>query len=130
MFSLFKNNKWENSLSEIEKKFGITLKDLPEPSTIEKIFQIYIKDYGLSQDAATALLLRLFVLNYLGAAVIMKDGGEKIDPQKYLGVLELLNGSVDFSEKATDHVKLESVTSKLNMTIESFLEKIGIKRGI
>ena len=59
----------------------------------------------------------------------MKDAGEIINPQDYLGVLELLNASVEYSEKAKDHVKLESVTSKLNVTIESFLGKIGIKRG-
>jgi hypothetical protein len=129
MFNLFKNSKWSNSLLEIKIKFGMTLEDLPEPSTIEKIFNIYIKDYDLSQDAATALLLRLFVLNYLGAAVIMKDDNKIIDPQKYIGLLELLNESIDYSEKARDHAKLESVTSKLNITIESFLEKIGIKRG-
>jgi hypothetical protein len=129
MFNLFKNSKWSNSLLEIKIKFGMTLEDLPEPSTIEKIFNIYIKDYDLSQDAATALLLRLFVLNYLGAAVIMKDDNKIIDPQKYIGLLELLNESIDYSEKANDHAKLESVTSKLNITIESFLEKIGIKRG-
>ncbi len=129
MFNIFKNEKWENSLSEIKNRFGLTLNDLPEPSTIEKIFNIYIKDYKLSKNASTALLLRLFVLNILGAAVIMKEGGEKIDPQKYISVLKLLNASVDFSEKAEDHNKLESVTSKLNMTIENFLEKVGIKRG-
>jgi hypothetical protein len=129
MFNLFKNNKWSNSLLEIKTKYGITLKDLPDPSTIENIFNIYIKDYALSQDAATSFLLRLFVLNFLGAAVIMKDAGEAIDPKEYLGLLELLNASVDYSEKAKDHVKLESVTSKLNVKIESFMEKIGIKRG-
>jgi hypothetical protein len=129
MFNIFKNDKWENSLSEIKNRFGLSLNDLPEPSTIEKIFNIYIKDYGLSKNAATALLLRLFVLNILGAAVIMKEGGEKIDPQNYLSVIKLLNASIDFSEKAEDHKNLEAVTSKLNMTIENFLEKIGIKRG-
>ena len=59
----------------------------------------------------------------------MKEGGEKIDPQNYLSVIKLLNASIDFSEKAEDHKNLEAVTSKLNMTIENFLEKIGIKRG-
>jgi hypothetical protein len=129
MFNIFKNDKWENSLSEIKNRFGLTLKDLPEPSTIEKIFNIYIKDYALSKNAATSLLLRLFVLNVLGAAVIMKEGGKEIDPQDFLSVIELLNASVDFSEMAEDHKNLEVVTSKLNITIESFLEKIGIKRG-
>lgn len=129
MFNFFRKSKWEVSLAEIKTRVGLTLKDLPDPSTIENIFSIYIRDYDLSQDAATAFLLRLFVLNYLGAAVIMKDAGETIDPQNYVFLLELLNDSVDLSENAEDHVQLETVTSNLNVTIESFFGKIGIKRG-
>ena len=129
MFSIFKKSKWERSLQFISAKFGLTLRDLPDSSTIEGIFHEYIKTHDLSQEAATALLLRLFVLNFLAAGSIMKDAGENIHPKDYLFLLDLINLSVDLSETARDHVKLESVTSKLNMTIEMFLEKIGIKKG-
>jgi len=129
MLNLFKKNKWNQSLSEIQSIFGLTLKDLPEPSTIEKIFKTYIQDYELSQEAATALLIRLFVLNFLGAGVIMKNANEEVDPQSYVFLLELVNVSAEYSERAKDHQKLETVTSKLNITIESLFEQIGIHRG-
>jgi len=129
MFNLFKNNHWDVSISTIKSKFGISLSDLPEPSSIKEIFNIYANVYELSKESSTALLLRLFSLNYLGAAIIMKQGGEEVDARKYLFVVELMDESVNLSEKAVDHIKLERVTSKLNITIEDLLEKLGIKRG-
>jgi hypothetical protein len=68
-------------------------------------------------------------MNFLAAFKLMRDGGEDTPPEKLVWLTSVADRSVDWSERATDHVVLEQLTSQLNMNIQRFFESFGIHRG-
>ena len=111
------------------KKNGIVNNDILRAKTDIDNFERMSAEATLSAEAQTALLYRLVVMNYLAAASIMRNSGEIIDPSRLLWLTELADASVDWSEKANDHVTLEELTSPLNMNIFRFFEFLGIHYG-
>ena len=47
-------------------------------------------------------------------------------PESLIWLTDLLDRSVDWSEKAIDQITLERLTSPLNMNIKNFLQSFGI----
>jgi hypothetical protein len=68
-------------------------------------------------------------MNFLAVSKIMRDGSEKIDIDNLIWIPEVLNRSIDYSERAKDHILLESISSNLNQNIERFLASFNINRG-
>lgn len=68
-------------------------------------------------------------MNYLAVSKLMSDSGKDTLPEDLLWLTSLLDRSVDWSERAREHLELESMTSQLNMNIQSFLESFGIHQG-
>lgn len=46
-----------------------------------------------------------------------------------LSIPDVLNRSIDYAEKASDYIHLETMSGHLNQNIESFLVSFGINRG-
>ena len=59
----------------------------------------------------------------------MRDDGQDFDPSDLVWLTEVLASSIDWSEKAQDHVALEQLTSQLNMNILRFFDSFGIHHG-
>ena len=130
MFGLFsKNSGLKQAESNLKTEFGLTLDKTPHKESIVDIFERMSKEGQLSPEAQTSLLYRLVIMNYLGACKIMRDSGENIDPSDLIWLTQISDGSVVWSERASDHVLLEALTSQLNMNILRFFESFGIHRG-
>lgn len=130
MFGFFgKKGGLRIATSNLKKQYGLTLDKTPNKRSIIDNFERMSAEATLSAEAQTALLYRLVVMNYLAAASIMRNSGEIIDPSRLLWLTELADASVDWSEKANDHVTLEELTSPLNMNIFRFFEFLGIHYG-
>lgn len=130
MFGLFgKNSGIKLAESNLKREFGLTLDKTPDKNSIVENFERMSSQGKLSQDAETALLYRLVIMNYLGACKIMRDNGQNFDPSDLVWLTEVSDRSIDWSEKAQDHVVLEQLTSQLNMNILRFFESFGIHRG-
>lgn len=130
MFGLFgKNSGLKQAESNLKSEFGLTLEKTPHKESIVQNFERMSKEGQLSPEAQTALLYRLVIMNYLGACKIMRDNGQHTDPSDLIWLTQLSDRSVDWSERASDHVMLEASTSQLNMNILRFFESFGIRRG-
>ena len=128
-FNFGKKDDLANAESSLIEETGLSLDKIPNKEPVIELFETMSKQGNLSSEAQTSLLYRLVVFNYLGAAKLMRDKGENTPPDKLIWLTDVLNKSVDWSEKAQDHVTLEQLTSQLNMNIERFLESFGIRRG-
>ena len=116
-----------SSLALAESAFceesGMNIDKMPEGSSLRERF--YSLGEGLSLEAQISLLYRLVVLNYLVAIKIMKENGQQPDDLYWLS--EMVNRSVDYSEKANDHYELEQITSNINMNIKKYFEYFGVR---
>jgi hypothetical protein len=128
-FNFGKNDDLTNAESHLIKETGLSLDKIPNKEQVIELFESMSEQGNLSSEAQTSLLYRLVVFNYLGAAKLMRDDGKNTPPDKLIWLTDVLNKSVDWSEKAQDHVTLEQLSSQLNMNIERFLESFGIRRG-
>lgn len=132
MFGFGRKNKGLSKAKEnLKNDYGLLLSRAPDEKSIVATFADMISraDKELSDDAQTALLYRLYCLNFLAVSKIMRDGGEKIDVEDLMWIPNVLNRSVDYSENAPDHVLLETITSPLNQNLEKYLASFGIARG-
>ncbi|WP_046061071.1 hypothetical protein [Methylotuvimicrobium alcaliphilum] len=130
MFGLFgKGSGIKQAEANLKSEFGLTLDKTPHKESIVENFERMSKEGQLSPEAQTALLYRLVIMNYLGACKIMRDNGKNTDPSDLVWLTQLSGGSIDWSERARDHVALEALTSQLNMNIFRFFESFGIHRG-
>lgn len=119
----------DGAAKQLKAEFGITLDRLPEPRSVREIFDAINEAAALSEQARIALLYRLVLMNYLGALSIMRDQGQAVSPMQVAELLPLSDRSVDWSELAPDHVRLEMATSTLNQSIERLLASLGVHRG-
>lgn len=132
MFGFGRKNKGLSKAKEnLKNDYGLLLSRAPDEKSIVTTFSDMVSraDKELSDDAQTALLYRLYCLNFLAVSKIMRDGGEKIDVEDLMWIPNVLNRSVDYSENAPDHVLLETITSPLNQNLEKYLASFGIARG-
>ncbi|HBR5699228.1 TPA: hypothetical protein L9060_003844 [Klebsiella pneumoniae] len=126
-----KKNGLEKAKENFKKDFGFSISNAPDEGVMLKTFSNMIALAGgaLSNDAQTALLYRLYCMNFLAAATIMREGGEKIDINNLIWIPDFLNRSIDYSERAKDHILLESISGNLNRSIEIYLASFNINRG-
>lgn len=130
MFGLFgKSSGLKQAESNLKTEFGLTLDKTPHKESIVENFERMSKEGQLSIEAQTALLYRLVIMNYLAVCKIMRDNGDNTDPSDLIWLTQLSDGSIDWSERAHDHVVLEALTSQLNMNILRFFESFGVHRG-
>lgn len=127
MFGFGKSNDLKQAELNLKNDIGLTLDKTPQKQSIVESFERMSK--GLSNEAQTALLYRLIIINYLLACKIMRDDGINTDSSNLIWLTQLSDRSIDWSERASDHVKLEAVTSQLNMNILRFFESFGFNRG-
>ena len=127
MFGIGKKNGLAAAKAQLHNECGIRLSGIPDKRPVVDLFTSM--GAGLSHEARVALLYRLVAMNFLGACKLMRDGGQDTPAEKLLWLTTLLDKSVDWSERAHDHVALESITSQLNMNIQRFMSSFGIHRG-
>ena len=128
---LRKKSGLEKAKENLKNDFGLSISRAPDEESILKAFSNMVSLAGgkLSDDAQTALLYRVYCMNFLAVSKIMRDGGEKIDIDNLIWIPEVLNRSIDYSERAKDHILLESISSNLNQNIEMFFALFNINRG-
>ncbi|MFI8609315.1 hypothetical protein ACIGFL_13470 [Pseudomonas sp. NPDC077649] len=119
----------EYAAAQLKKEFDISLDAIPDRTPVDELFGDMSRQAILSQSAQVALLYRLVAMNYLAACKLMRDDGHKITAGQLTWLNDLLDRSIDWSEKSSDHIKFEQITSQLNDNIVSFLESFGIYRG-
>lgn len=129
MLNFHKDKKLASAEAELTREFGIKLSGIPDRRPVDELFRTMNVRAKLSPEANVALLYRLVAMNYLAACKLMRDGGQNTTPDKLLWLTGLLDRSIDWSERAQDHILLEQVTSQLNMNIQRFLSSFGIHRG-
>lgn len=129
MFGFGKNKDLARAEKNLVADFGFNLKRIPQKKSVVDLFTSMSEQGSLSHESQTALLYRLVAMNFLAASKLMRDGGKDTPVERLIWLTELLDRSVDWSQKATDHVVLEQITSQLNMNLERFLESFGIGRG-
>jgi hypothetical protein len=129
MFGFGKSGDLFRAEKNLEREFGLTLNKIPYKEPVIELFSSMSKQNNLSHEAQTALLYRLVVMNYLGAVDILRDNGEDTQAEDLVWLTDILNRSVDWSEKAKYHVALEQMSSPLNMNIETLLQSFGISRA-
>jgi len=129
MFGVGKRSAISQAEKNMNRDFGFTLRDIPGSQSVEQIFQELSQAASLSPESQTALLYRLVVVDLLGAAKVLRDAGQGTSPEDLVWVVEMINGSADWSERAPDQAELESITSYLNSNIERFLESLAISRN-
>lgn len=115
--------------ANLVREFGITLSKLPDRSSVETLFERISTSSKLSESAQIALLYRLVVFNYLAASKILEERGRVTQPERLVWLTEIVNRSVDWSERAPDHRQLELETSQLNQNIDRFFQHFGLSRG-
>jgi len=117
----------QNAEDVLFDEFGLRLDKTPDPKSIEELFLSMCT--GLSNTAKASLLFRLVVMNFLGAAKLMRDQGEEIELEKLSWLTDVVNSSIDYSEASEDQIELETLTSQLNQNIMAFFDSFGIKNG-
>jgi hypothetical protein len=131
MFGFGKSDKADliSAEAELKREFGIKLDEIPDRRPVDDLFEKLAAHGKLSYESKVALLYRLVAMNYLAACKIMRDKGRNTSPDDLLWLTNLLDRSVDWSEKARDHVVLEGLTSQLNMNIQRFMASFHIYQG-
>jgi hypothetical protein len=129
MFGFGKKSSLSLAEAELEREFGIGLDKIPDRRPVDDLFNKLSVQGQLSREACVALLYRLVAMNYLAVSKLMRDGGQNTPPEKLVWLTTLLDRSIDWSERAKDHVRLEQLTSQLNINIQSFMASFGIHRG-
>ena len=129
MFGFGKKDHLALAAAELDREFGIKLDKIPDRRPVDDLFKKITAQGQLSHEAQVALLYRLVAMNFLAVCKLMRDGGEDTPPEKLVWLTSLLDRSIDWSERAQDHVTLEQLTSQLNMNIQSFMSSFGIHRG-
>lgn len=129
MFGFGKKDNLALAAAELDREFGIKLDKIPDRRPVDDLFKKMTAQGQLSHESQVALLYRLVAMNFLAVCKLMRDGGEDTPPEKLVWVTSLLDSSIDWSERAQDHMTLEQLTSQLNMNIESFMSSFGIRRG-
>lgn len=128
-FNFHKSGDLDDVEASLQSETGLTLDKIPNKESVIELFASMSGQGDLSKEAQTSLLYRLVAFNFLAAAKLMRDDGKNTPSEKLIWLTDLLNKSVDWSEKAQDHIILEQLTSQLNMNIEKFFESFGIRRG-
>jgi hypothetical protein len=129
MFGFGKKDSLTLAGGELEREFGIKLDDIPDRTPVDELFNTLRAQGTLTHESCVALLYRLVALNFLAACKMMSESGQVVSPDRVIWLTQLLDRSVDWSEKAADHVVLERLTSKLNQNIEKLLSSFGVRRG-
>ena len=130
MFGFFGSNRGlRHAEANLLKEFALPLSKVPGNDSVKQLFESMTKESKFSEEAQCALFYRLVVFNYLAAFKIMRDNGQTITLEEVLWLPKVLDASVTWSEKSSDRVQLEQVTSQLNRNIIRFLESFGIRRG-
>lgn len=130
MFGLFqKKTGFQLAQAHLKREFGLTLQTVPGKETLPSLFENMTGQRSLSEEAQTALLYRLVIMNFLLACKIMRDKGDATPASDLMWLTQLSDSSVTWSERAPDHEALEQLTSQLNMNIVRFLESFGVRKG-
>jgi hypothetical protein len=129
MLGFGKTDNLERAAAELEREFGIRMEEIPDRRPVDDLFSKMSAQGKLSHESRVALLYRLVAMNYLAVCKLMRDKGHDTPPEELLWLTTLLDRSVDWSERAQDHLKLETITSQLNMNIQRFEASFGISRG-
>ncbi|MFM8330084.1 MAG: hypothetical protein ACKN9T_00155, partial [Candidatus Methylumidiphilus sp.] len=111
-------------------EFGLYIEKIPESHLIIEGFNRLAKGRNLSVEAETAILYRVVGMQFAAMLNILKESTKKPpELDSILLVTKLFDASVDWSETAEDHYRLESITSVLNISIEKVLHELGVRRG-
>src|ERR1700722_6876083 len=129
VFSFGKDKALKRAEEQLLRECSIRLDSVPDRRPIDDLFTEMSAEGSLSHEAHVSLLYRLVAMNFLATCKLMRDRGQDTPPDKLLWLTDLLDHSVDWSRRARDHVKLEQLTSPLNMNMERFLSFFGIERG-
>ncbi len=130
MFGLFgKASGLKQAELNLRNEFGLTLDNTPDRNLIVQTFESMTKQWQLSSEAQTALLYRLVMMSYLNAYRVLRDNGHNTELSSLERLTELSDGSVDWSERARDHVQFEQLSSQLNANIMMLMESFGIFHG-
>lgn len=114
---------------ELELEFHISSDKIPALESISSLFSTISNSGNLSHESQVALLYRLVVIGYLSMLESMRESGENITAQDVDWLTRIVDSSIDWSEAADDHVKLEALASDVNADVESLFESFGIRRG-
>lgn len=129
MFGFGKTININRAAKVLRKEFQIELDDLPHRKPVDELFVAITAQGSLSHEAQVALLYRLVIMNFLGFFKIERDKGEEIPERFLFGMVEMIDRSVDWSERAADRIPLEKLTSNLNLSIDNYLKYFGFYRG-
>lgn len=129
MFGFDKKADIKRVAKVLREEFQIDLDELPHRKPVDELFFAITTEGSLSHEAQIALLYRLVIMNYLAFFKMERDKGEDIPERLLFGMVQMNDRSVDWSERATDRIPLEKLTSNLNASIENYLEHFGIRRG-
>lgn len=129
MFGLFNKQKIDFHEAKLNEEFGIKLKNIPEHHVVSDIFTKLTRSREFSKEAKTSIFFRIIALQYASITkiLIIENPGEELREGTVNLILKLINRSVDWSEKAQDHIELETVTSNMNLSIEKALTELGIQ---
>ncbi len=113
-----------------ETETGITLDSIPESETVTDGFKRLTGGKNMSLEAETAILYRIVAMRYsIMIKQMMELDGEPPSPGSINFITKIMDMSVDWSEMAPDHVRMESIASNLNRALEQKIHDLGVRRG-
>ncbi len=114
----------------LEVETGITLASIPDSETVTDGFERLSGGKGMSVEAETAILYRVVAMRYAIMIKQMMDSGAGAPSHGSINLItQILDMSVDWSEMAPDHVRMESIASNLNRALEQMMHDLGVRRG-
>jgi hypothetical protein len=129
VFGIGDHDGLSRAVAQLDRECGIKFREIPDPSSVHTLFSEMSTQGSLTHEARVALLYRLVAMSFLLACKLMRDRGEDTPPDKLLWLTTLLDRSVQWSERASDHITFEGLTSQLNMNIERLLSSFRVFRG-
>ena len=120
----------KTAFENLEVETGITLESIPDSQTVTDGFARLTSGKEMSLEAETAILYRIVAMRYIIMMKEMMDSDGELPTHGSINfITQILDMSVEWSELAPDHVRLESIASNLNRSLESMLQEIGVRRG-
>ena len=120
------NTPFEN----LEAETGITLASIPDSETVIDGFDRLTSGKNMSLEAETAILYRVVAMRYsIMIKQMMDSDGELPSSGSINFITQIMDMSVDWSEMAPDHVRMESIASNLNRALEQMMHDLGVRRG-
>ena len=110
-------------------QFGLDVSGVPDAHLIHDGFKRLCAGREMSIEAETAILYRVVAMQFAAMMKVMAKSGREPSVEDLSNVTALLDASVDWSEAAHDHVRLESIASNLNRSLEAVLSQLGVRRS-